>query len=88
VPIGLEILLRAANLWAQQDRDIAPLSVILFIRQQPALLDETRRMSEEVYAQLQLRFTPDLIAAAAAEASQCDFECMAGRVLAMLQTVK
>jgi DNA-binding SARP family transcriptional activator/predicted ATPase len=88
VPIGLEILLRAANLWAQQDHDITPLSVILFIRQQPALLDETRRMSEEVYAQLQLRFTPDLIAAAAAEASQCDFECMAGRVLAMLQTVK
>ena len=85
VPIGLEILLRAATLWAQQDHDSAPLSVIAFVRQQPTLLEETRRMSEDVYAKLHNRFPPDLRAAAEAEASQCDFECMATRVLAMLQ---
>jgi tetratricopeptide (TPR) repeat protein len=88
VPIGLEILLRAANLWAQQDHDIAPLSVILFIRQQSTLLEETRRMSEDVYAQLQLRFSADLIAAAEAEAARCDFDSMAQRVLAMLQEIQ
>jgi hypothetical protein len=49
VPIGLEVLLRAANLWAQQDHDIAPLSEIFFIRQQPTLPGEARRMSEDVY---------------------------------------
>jgi DNA-binding SARP family transcriptional activator/predicted ATPase len=88
VPIGLEILLRAATLWAQQDHDIAPLSVITFVRQHPALLEETRRMSEGVYVKLHNRFTPDRIAAAEAEASQCDFDCMATRVLAMLQEIK
>ncbi|CAG0937564.1 Putative HTH-type transcriptional regulator [Thermoflexales bacterium] len=88
VPIGLEILLRAATLWAQQDQSHAPLSVIAFVRQQPALLEETRRMSEDVYAELQSRFTPESIAADAAEARQCDFECMATKVLAMLQAVR
>jgi hypothetical protein len=88
VPIGLEILLRAATLWAQQDHHITPLSVILFIRQQPTLLEETRRMSEDVYAQLRNRYPQELIAAAEAEACECDFECMAQRVLAMLQDVK
>jgi DNA-binding SARP family transcriptional activator/predicted ATPase len=88
VPIGLEILLRAATLWAQQDHDVAPLSVVAFVRQQPALLEETRRMSEDVYAELHSRFTPEASATAEAEASQCDFDCMATRVLAMLQEVK
>jgi DNA-binding SARP family transcriptional activator/predicted ATPase len=88
VPIGLEVLLRAASLWAQQDHEIVPLSVILFIRRQPALLEETRRMSETVYAQLRKRHTPDRIAAAEDDAQQCDFDCMAQRVLAMLQDVK
>ncbi len=88
VPIGLEILLRAATLWAQQDHDVAPLSVIAFVRQQPTLLEETRRMSEGVYAQLRSRFTPHISAAAEAEASQCDFDCMATRVLATLSTIK
>ena len=87
VPIGLEILLRAATLWAQQDRSSAPLSVIAFVRQQPALLEETRRMGEDVYTELQSRFTPEAIAAAATEAHQCDFECMASRVLTMLQEI-
>jgi DNA-binding SARP family transcriptional activator/predicted ATPase len=88
VPIGLEVLLRAATLWAQQNLDINPLSVILFIRQQPALLEETRRMSETVYAQLRERYTPDRIAAAEDDAQQCDFDCMAQRVLAMLEAVR
>jgi DNA-binding SARP family transcriptional activator/predicted ATPase len=88
VPIGLEILLRAATLWAQQDHDSAPLSVIAFVRQQPTLLEETRRMSEAVYTQLHSRFTPEVSAAAEAEASPCDFDCMAIRVLAMLSTIK
>jgi tetratricopeptide (TPR) repeat protein len=88
IPIGLEILLRAATLWAQQDHGVAPLSVIAFVRQQPTLLEETRRMSEDVYAKLQDRFPPDCIAAAEAAAGQCDFDGMATRVLAMLQEIK
>jgi len=88
VPIGLEILLRAANLWAQDDHDVVPLSVVLFIRQQPTLLEETRRMSEDVYASLRDRYTRDLIAAAEAEVRECDFDCMARRVLAMLQEAR
>lgn len=88
VPIGLEILLRAATLWAQQDHSSAPLGVILFVRQQPTLLDETRRMSDEVYAKLHSRFTPEACTAAEAAAHQCDFECMATQVLAMLQEIK
>jgi tetratricopeptide (TPR) repeat protein len=88
VPIGLEVLLRAATLWTQQDHASAPLSVILFVRQQSALLEETRRASDEVYGNLSRRFTPEAIAAAEAEVSQCDFECMAAKVLTMLQTIK
>ena len=42
VPIGLEILTRAAKLWSQQDHAVAPLKVISFVLKQPALLAETR----------------------------------------------
>ena len=44
-------------------------------------------MGEDVYTELQSRFTPEAIAAAATEAHQCDFECMASRVLTMLQEI-
>ncbi|MBI5566134.1 MAG: tetratricopeptide repeat protein [Chloroflexi bacterium] len=85
VPIGLEILTRAAKLWAQQDHASAPLKVIAFVLKQPALLAESRAAAQELAAHLQARFSTTL-AAAAEGAATTDFTTIAAEVLEALRS--
>lgn len=81
VPIGLEVLTRAAKLWAQIDHDPAPLTVITFVLKQPALLAESRAAAQELAAQLQARFP-----AAQTAAQPPDFETVAAETLRWLRS--
>lgn len=86
VPIGLEILTRAAGLWAQLDHDPAPLKVITFVLKQPALLAESRAAAEELAAQLRARF-PAAHSEAADGAAAPDFAGITAEVLEALRSI-
>lgn len=81
VPIGLEILTRAARLWSQLDHDPAPLQIITWVLQQPALLAESRAAAQELAAQLRARFP-----AVQTAAQPPDFETVAAETLRWLRS--
>ncbi len=84
VPIGLEILTRAARLWSQLDHDPAPLKVITFVLKQPALLAESRAAAQELADQLRARL-PAAPMAATDSAAALDFADIATEVLDALR---
>ena len=87
VPIGLEILTRAAKLWAQQDHAVAPLKIITFVLKQPALLAETRTAAQELAAHLQAGASAESVAMAETASATADFAALASEVLGALQQI-
>jgi hypothetical protein len=87
VPIGLEILTRAAKLWSQLHHTSAPLKVILFVLRQPALLAESRAAAQELAAHLQADTSAVAIANTVAAATTTDFATIALEVLKALQSI-
>ena len=84
VPIGLEILTRAAKLWAQHDHAGGPLKVITFVLKQPALLAESRAAAQDLADQLRARLSVTH-SAAAESTTTTDFPAIATEVLEALR---
>jgi tetratricopeptide (TPR) repeat protein len=85
VPIGLEILTRAAKLWARHDHATEPLKVITWVLKQPALLAESRAAAQELATQLQARFS--IRSSDRVDAVRIDFAAMAMEVLEALRQI-
>ncbi|MFO7681715.1 MAG: tetratricopeptide repeat protein [Chloroflexota bacterium] len=83
-PTMLEVFMRTAVLWAQQEPGREPLVMLAFVLQQPELMAETRGTAVGQYASLQSRFTPEQAAAAACEADGLDFEMMTAQTMKVL----
>jgi predicted ATPase len=86
-PIVLEVLIRTAVLWAQQEQNIQALVVMAFALRQPELLEETRRTAVAQYVGLRARFTADEATVGEAEAGTLDFPAITATAFTILRQI-